>query len=1056
MNRFLLFIALAAVSPARGGAQDVPAAPAGTPADAAPAPLELTPGLLARWGFDPDKVVALPPEKRAELQRQLTTLEIGRLRRLELLRTIRPGDWRDYVTDQELLTQAGMKLVDDYLAKLADKPLLVPAQIKEFARADGQPLSAEDFARARLILDRMFDGVAAHTGKDMSGEIVVDAHVRNETVYDMTLTNPRTGLSLSAGQLYVDDRFPVAAPSWYGNLTWNKDSRPDSGVDYRIKASLGYVDLHSRYFADGPSPAVPNALSLASQLGVPQSSLNQISKYTTYDDPYQTQGIVVSSLLAELGRAYPLMKSVDVSWTVGGLLKTMWVAPNAAFDETLGLRIRLKDGSSLGIFGGVAQNVSPVGNQLLQNALGNGTIAPGMYLENDPHVSAALWGSIPGASDLHYSVSATERWTPTTRVSEGEASLMTTFWSHPLALKAAVSRESGSGIEFERDKARLELDYHLSDRAQAYIAGDHDRVKYGDAEVDSNSILAGFRIELGGGSTVTADHLFGGRLKSSPLAPQLQQQLSKIQNDLNAALNVIDKANQAYDGLRPELGPGPLDAKLNQLSLALARLEPGAAQSLLSELGKRVLSGPQAAALSNLWLRTLSPGGAYYNQINGLIASSLAPGSPAAKDLSGALGKIDNWSSYFSAHEADMRRLIAMLTNEQVWDAAVIGAARGQLIAALQRYGKVSVPVLGRDFNLQIDAPTILAAANILQSRLSPLAPVTASQMNSFLMTEAGKSLGLSGTSFTSSQIAGGLFGLADAQMKQQLASALAPLVNDAANANPQQLAAKILAALPPNMSTLLKQNYGPNLTSLLPTGLPAGQYKNYLETQLPNQITTFLENRYGTQLATGIAQAVSWAGDLLSREVNMTLIQLMLASEELDRLTVDHGEKINDLDLRMAMRSFDQLDERGKLRSQDRVRAIENIVAKDAGQDEARLAEKFQTHGRTVLQTLELAPTWPAGLRFEIADESWLPLMTLYGDGPLFDLIERMKEQYRAKPRPDGLTIALSYREDRGVGVWVTRESATRLKIELTRPKDQGSAAFMLMHLENYVDERR
>jgi len=83
-----------------------------------------------------------------------------------------------------------------------------------------------------------------------------------------------------------------------------------------------------------------------------------------------------------------------------------------------------------------------------------------------------------------------------------------------------------------------------------------------------------------------------------------------------------------------------------------------------------------------------------------------------------------------------------------------------------------------------------------------------------------------------------------------------------------------------------------------------------------------------------------------------MTLIQLMLASEELDRLTVDHGAKIDDLDLRTAMRSFDELDAARKQKSENRLSDIKQLVARRTGADEDRLAAKFELHGKTVLQT--------------------------------------------------------------------------------------------------------
>lgn len=1048
------FLWLALLLAPQARAVDPAAVPAATAAAAPAMVVAITPELLARWGYDVNKVLALPPDKRAELQKDLTMLEIGRLRRLELLKQIKPESWHDYVTDQELLTPEGMKLVDDYLAKMKDKPMLVPARIKDFERADGKPLTAEDFARAQALLDHMFDGVAAQTGKGMSGDVVVDAHVRNGTVYDMTITNPKSGLSLSLGQLFVDDQHPQAEASPYANVTWNKDSQPDSGVDYRFKASLGYVDLRSRWFSDTPSPQVGQALSLGQSLGVPSSAINQASQYLTYDDPYQAHGIIVSSLLSELGRAYNLFGPVDVSWTVGNLTKTMWVAPNTAFDETLGLRVRLNNGMSLGIFGGAAQNISPVGNQLLQEAMNTGTISAGLNVENAPHASVALWGKVPGASDLYFSVSGTQRWNNDTQVHEAEGSLMTTFWNHPVSLKGSYSRESGTAIEYDRQKAGVEIDVQVAKNAEAFLGYQRDHVTYGNATVNSDAVMAGFKIDFGGaaeGSTLTVDQLFGGQYKdvSPALKSQLQGTLTQIQQNLNSVVNIVNQANQAYDRIEPGTNPVLLEKDLNNLSLALSRLDANATSQVLDQLGKLPLTPAQKASLSNIWLRTVSPASGNYANLSNQLSNWAAAGGQGQQPLQ----KIDNWSAWFAAHQGEIKQLIGLLTNEQVWDAAVIGAARAEFITAMKQYGKVNVPILGHDFTLQIDAPAIMAAAGILNSRLSPLAPLTPAQADTWLMKEAGVELGLNSPNPTQQQVAAGVFSLADAQMKQQLIQLLGPLINQLGDLNSQQVASKILSTVPPSIAAILKQQYGSNLSGLVGSNMTSAQLKTLL-TNLPNQAVTLLEAKYGTQVAQGIGTAVSWAGDLLAREINMTLIQTMLASEELDRLTVDHGRKIDDLDLHMAMRSFDMLDQRGQQESMRHVDDMKQQLAVKAGADEARLAGKFTASGKAALQEIQLDPAWPQGLRVQVDEASWMPILTLYGDGNLFGLIDKMKQQYEAKPHPQGLTITFVYKGDQPYGASVWRDTKNNaIKFELGRPTNARDAAFKLQNLQTYVD---
>lgn len=1128
-------------------------------------PLPLEPALLRRWGYDVEKVLALPPAKRLELQKELTLLEIGRLRRLELLKKLRPDDWRTFVDANELLTPDGMKLVDVYLAKLGDKPMLVPAQVSDLTRKDGKPLSPEDRARLTLALDKLFDGVADHKDADSLGhEIIVDARVRNETLYSMTLTNPRTGLAVEVGQLYVDGRHPQAANSQYVNLMGAWESKPDSWVDYRFKAQLGYVDLRARYFADGQDPRVGRMLELGQSLGVPQAQIDQAARYITYDDPYKAHGLIVTSLLSEIGRAYNLYGPLDLVWTAGNLTKIAWLAPNTAFDETLGLRVRLNKDLSLGFFGGAVENISPVGNNLLQEAMRTETIKPGFNMEVAPHASAALWGKVPGVSDLSFSIRGTERMNQTTNVHEGEVALMTTFQDHPLALRGIYSLEQGKGIEYRDEKLGAQLDYQLSDRIQAYLSYDRRHVKYGNANVDSDAFMIGIEMTLGGGNSAAAgsvavEHLFGGeyRGRADPMRPYLQETLTKVNRDIVAGLNVADRASALYQRLRPDLGQAQLEGDLNALSLALQRLDPSTAGQLIDQLGRANLSDAQKQFLSNAWLRTVSQGSSYYNDIRGRLAQSLGGDnveselfwrqSQAAARLQQALGvtlspaqqgqlgdflsrvsqaardagtltpdqirriddqglallgpmnqrltqierqqltnlitqqardlgaylqahkgelaggaerilkKIDDVNAYYQQHKAEIRELAALLTNEQVWDAVIIQAGRAQLIEAMAKIGKVNIkiPAIG-DVDIQIDAPAILAASNILQSRLSPLAPARASDVDRFLLREGAKSLGMDPNS-TDQQFIAGLFGTANDQLKQQLSSRLGPLL-DNGRYDPAALSQKILAAVPPQAAQYLQQQYGVDLKGLLTPNMTRDQLKTLLTTTLPDKLTDFLNRQYGPQLAQGLAAATSWAGELLSRQINMTLIQMMLASEELNRLSVDHGRKINDLDLRFAMRSFDMLDARERPRAVNRLKDVKARLAEEAGNQEARLIDRVKAQAKAQLQSLQLDPSWPEGLRVSIPDESLAPLFNYYGDGEVFALLDRVRTAYLAKPHPKGINLTLEFDKDNrfgphaGAAIWRSKGSPD-IKIQLPKPSDPRDAAFKLKYLEDYVN---
>ena len=1026
-----------------------PAAQPAPPAAAVRAPLALEPVLLDRWGFDADKVQALPSEKREQLRQELTDLELGRQRKLELLKKAAPDDWSSYVDAKGLLTPAGEKKVADYLATLVDKPLLVPAKITEFSRADGKPLTPEDYARAQSVLDRMWDGVAGRSGKDLGSEVVVDARVRNETVYSMTLSNPRTGLSVEVGQLYVDGRHPQAESSWYGNLVGAWDSKPDSWVDYRVKAQLGYVDLRARWFADGPDPRVQRVFDLAKNLGVPAAQANQAAGYVTYDDPYKAHGLIVGSLLTELGRAYNLAGPVDITWTAANLTKVLWLAPNTAFDETVGLRVKLASGLFVGVFGGATQNISPVGTQLLQEALQTQTISPGFNLENAPHAALAAWGQVPGVSDLQFSVSASQRWNHDTTVRQAEASLTTMLYEHPLSLRGVYSRETGAAIEFDRETVRAQLDYKFSEHADAYLAYERDRILYGNAKVDSDAFMAGLNIEFGPSARLTIDQLMGGRYNGteSPLKPAFQDTLTQINKSLTAGVGVIDQAAKLYDGIRGDLTPAQLESGLNALSLALSRLDPATEAQLLAQLQGRSLTDAQKTFIDQLWLRTVSPNSSAYAATQAKLLAALGP-----------IAKIDDAEAYWKAHRGEIKELIGLLTNESVWDAALIQAARAQLLTALDKLGKVKIPVLGHDVTIQVDASAALAAANILQSRLSPVAPIKEGQIDPVLLRTAGQALGLQGNQITEQAIVGQLFTQADAALKAQLAQRLTPLLNQLGNQSGRALAGQVLAALPPAAAAMLTQRYGADLSGLIPAGANTQQLRDLLLNRLPNEVTAWMEAKYGPELARSLAAMTTWAGELIRREINMTLIQLLLASEELNRLTVDGGKKLDDLDLRFALRSFSMLDARGKDDARQRLKDVTAKLAEETGREEAQLVGRVTSQGRAQLRSLQLDPSWPDGLRVEVADASLAPILSFYGDSEFFALLGRVKDQYLKKNKKT-LTVTFTFEPSRdgkggpfgsGTSIRTGRDGA--IEFLLTRPRDPGDAAFRLSSLETYL----
>lgn len=1033
------------------------------PRSAVAAPV--TEALLERWGIPRERYMAMPPEKKAQLRDDLQEGERARLRRLALIELIRPKDWRSFVDAKGFLTPEGSRLVEAREAALRARGLAVPVGV-EIERADGKPMTAEDFTRARAVLDGVFDGAAAlDPSQAKAGDtLVFDARVRNETVRSVTVTNPKTGLSVEVGQLGVDGRTSLIAPSPYLNLTKSLESKADSWVDYRVKAQLGYVDMKARFFADGPDPRVGRMLDLAGSLGAPASELDKVRSALTYDDAYRAQGLVISSVLAQLGRAYHVAGPVDVAWSATSLTKMMHLAPNQAFDETIGFRVRLP-GEELfvGVFAGAMQNISPIGNRAYQELINTGTVKPGFNLENAPHWTTALWGRVPGMDDARFSVSVGQAYGRDTTTTQGEAALMTSFHRVPVAVRAQYSRERGDAIEYDREKARLQLDAQLNDRTLAYLAYERDRIKYGNAELDSNSVLLGVTISLDarrgqGDSRLTVDHLFGAEYetKGQPLRPFLPQATRVVTNALADGVEAADRALDLARLIDADAAAARIDAGLNALSLSLSRLGPEAATALIERMGTLPLTDAQRRLLGDALLRVVPAGSAADERLRRAMLEALGPGMDAAlarvRDGAGRAELLD-------ALRADAGRAIQLLRligDQESWNAIAVAAGRHALLEALSKSQVIAIPVLDKSITVQTNAAVVIAAMGALNSRLSPMAPVRAGEVEPWILRRAGESLGLQGP-VTSDMVAGRLIELGHQRLTGELDRRLAPAIDRLAASGTYdrgQITAAVFGSLPPTAVDALRARFGANLEGLLPpAGATAEQMRAFLTQRLGAELSAALSGEFRGAAARAVAEMTSWAADLLRRELNLATIQLMLAAEELDRLTVDHGRKAGDLGVEMIARSFSRLDARKRGKLSRGVAAAKAEAMGNFAAGERALAARMTSMGRERLSEMTLDPSWPAGFTVSVADEQWAPLLSAYGDGAFFDLVSRCAARRRSlgKTAPFTLTFELGERGGLG-GTTIMDGKDGNLKLVLSAPRDQRDADFRLRGLESYL----
>jgi hypothetical protein len=393
-----------------------------------------------------------------------------------------------------------------------------------------------------------------------------------------------------------------------------------------------------------------------------------------------------------------------------------------------------------------------------------------------------------------------------------------------------------------------------------------------------------------------------------------------------------------------------------------------------------------------------------------------------------------------------------------VWNAALISVARNQLLAELDRIGQIKIPVLG-GIPIQIDASAAIAAFAALGGRLSPVAPLTDRQANDWAYAQTAKSLGLPAGQANAEGILNGLLAKADAAIEKEITARLTPLAAELAKLPPPVAAQRILAALPPPVADALKARYGPTLAGLIPADLTV-KPAHALDTVI-KAATAALEARYGKQIAANLASVVSWAGSVLSREVNKIILQMTIAGEQLDALTVGKGRKVDALARQSAIEAFDRLDSRRPLDAPSLAAQVRHEAEKKADRDDDELLRRLTVDGLAELEALQKDPEWPQGLRVEVDPAAVAPILVSYGDGPFFDALNAVSRAYRHKSGNVPLNLKITFDDGttlsrHGIGVpnmtMVWRNNPESVEITLSRTRDEADALVRLRVVENVV----
>lgn len=767
----------------------------------------------------------------------------------------------------------------------------------------------------KAALDALFDDNARKPSA-LEGALAVDLRRRMEVVngqlrrFDASYVH--WGTTLEAGYLGLDSsRNGLMALSPYLNLRQEFESRPRSWVDYRLRFAAGVADLAGTYLGGAP-PEDPELAALASRLGalagkdgISAADARGLLAYAQYSDPLRTTRIALASVLAQVGRAYGLYGPLDLGWTLSGLVKLAHLFPNAALDASAGPRLDLGKDRGIGLYGGVTHNLSPLGNRLLQDLFGPGGTAGGVHGETAPHLTAAYAGSLPGWPELLADLKATRQWNADTVADQLRAALRTVMGGKPTEISAAVLAEKGPAIEFARTRACAELTCRFSDSVTGGLGYRRENIRYGDASVAGETVYSTVQLRFGPGDH-GADWEIRSGGKDALAAPPLkgfERVAAALNQALGEAFGVAESAQLLLETLRlTSLGDlGPTKTAAQDLSRRVHDMDPETRQALRDTLLSYDTTPAQRRFLDDLFSgKSADQLARDLEQADGLEALR---GKLAAVDLKPVLGQLE-----------EIRKLLALISSDGMMEKLAVRVGRNRLLDALDRTDQ-PVPQLHTRFRW---SPAVLFAAGaILSSRPSPVAPLSAAdardRIEPWLWRGLAQNLGMQ-ESATPEQVTAELLARLGRGIQEELRKRLGSRLEERfSRLTPEEAAGELQRNLPASTLEKLRARYGRDLSGLLTPGRTG---KDVLDAALDGIVSDFLRDHLGPVADQGAAALASWLGQLIRRELNAMLIQVLLASEQLDQLSADRGRKSAELGVDMLQDSFGKLERRrGRLR---------------------------------------------------------------------------------------------------------------------------------------------
>ena len=802
--------------------------------------------------------------------------------------------------------------------------------------------------------------------------------------------------NISVGQLGVGDRSGLLAESPYVNVRRVTRSSLESAIDRRIELQAGVVQINSRFFGDGAQSASFDRLSdMGRRLGLPESSIASLRSRFAVEDPWRSELGILAGSLAQFGRAaripLPFQSPIamDLAWSATVLAKTSGYAPNAAANASAGMRVTLPSGHQGALIGGWTEEVLPLGHDLLSDLARGSGAKLNLAREGSPQATAVISGPIPGTV-VDFELGASRRWAATVVEQKVQAGLSSTIAGKPVSVRMSLKDEHGKTIEYGRRGAEVEASLTFAPGSSMYALCEKERISYGGVDISNDGCLTGVRWTPGSAVTLNADVLFGGKDKVSDKGSQEAAALAASIGRLGAAgLEVTDRIASTLD---PEAG---LNAALN----VIARLPTSEVSAALEAIAASPLPPQTKELIAGLIFQAA-------NGANTLTAAELR------RVIERELGPIPDVKKEYASRRSLAVEAIGLLSDPVFWDGAVQSAVRSQILASVSEL-KVSVGPLG---TLRITPASAILLAGAARYNGSPVSPLTKEDADVLFQKTVRGELGR----LVGGPVGGDSISIANALIDRTRDAFASALETDVIARLPQlndriALADQALSYLPPEVAARLRAQLGADLglSSLDTAGVIA------VIRALPEQAAKDLRANMAPEAAKALDQALALAAQSVQREINRAVLQLMLASEEFDRLTVDRGMKPGDLGARMISESFKRLDERNRrgLRAQ-RAASIERLRTRIVEEAHEAAVNSAGSVGRT-MDALHAAPGWPVGLHVQIDATTRTELTKVYGEDALAAAVARLALSLPAGTKTDIVigydAFELGSRLDRG-----------------------------------------